>query len=290
MRRRSIAFGVMIVIGALGRPGSAAAASPLIEGQSWQLVARGYGYAEGPIADSQGRIYFCDMRGSKILRLDSAGMPEVFVDDSGQASGLAFGPDGRLYACQQSGDGLVAYDKQGRPSVIAGGIKCNDLVVRSDGTVYATVPDHSAVYRVRADGTVTMVAEGIECANGVIFWPDEAGLAVTDTCGPTVWGFRIGKDGDLSEKQAAATLQLAARKKGSGADGMATDDAGRLYVATHLGVQIFDRHGAPLLTIPRPQKRYLSNLSFGGPEFDTLYATSKDKLYRIKLRVSAATP
>ena len=72
----------------------------LVEGEGWQLVGDGYKFTEGPVADAAGRVYFTDVGGSKIYRLDDEGKPAVFVDDAGNPSGLKFGPGGKLYCCQ----------------------------------------------------------------------------------------------------------------------------------------------------------------------------------------------
>ena len=71
----------------------------------------------------------------------------------------------------------------------------------------------------------------------------------------------------------------------SGADGMTVDRDGRLYVATHAGVQVFDTQGRISGVIGRPQKAFLSNLVFAGNGMQTLYATSSDKVYRRKTKV-----
>ena len=104
--------------------------------------------------------------------------------------------------------------------------------------------------------------------------------------GAHLWNFRIEKDGSLSHKQPYSTMQLPVGKSASGADGMTVDRDGRIYVATELGIQVFDTQGRLSGIIGRPQPKFLSNIVLGGPDFNLLYATSSDKVYRRQVKVS----
>jgi sugar lactone lactonase YvrE len=73
----------------------------------------------------------------------------------------------------------------------------------------------------------------------------------------------------------------------SGADGIRVDRDGRLYVATHMGIQVCDQAGRVNCIIPTPNGR-IANLCFGGPKYDTLYCTCGDRVYMRKLRVRGA--
>ena len=66
---------------------------------------------------------------------------------------------------------------------------------------------------------------------------------------------------------------------------MAVDADGRVYIATALGVQVFDQIGKCHAIIPAPQPgRSLSNVEFGGANFDELYITNGDKVYKRKVK------
>jgi gluconolactonase len=71
----------------------------------------------------------------------------------------------------------------------------------------------------------------------------------------------------------------------STSDGMAVDADGRVYIATSLGVQIFDQIGKCHAIIPAPQRGALSNVEFGGPNMDELYVTNGDKVFKRKTKV-----
>ena len=65
---------------------------------------------------------------------------------------------------------------------------------------------------------------------------------------------------------------------------MTVDDRGRLYVSTYAGIQMFDPTGRMGGVILKPQKKFLSNVVFGGPKFQTMYVTCTDRVYRRKVK------
>ncbi len=77
-------------------------------GAGWELVSQGHKFTEGPAVDKSGALYFTDIPNNQVWRVDGAGKPTLFREDSGGANGLMFGPDGRLYACQNSRRRIVA--------------------------------------------------------------------------------------------------------------------------------------------------------------------------------------
>ena len=89
----------------------------------------------------------------------------------------------------------------------------------------------------------------------------------------------------MAHKQKYFYLHVPDDATGSGADGMAVDVEGRLYVATKMGVQICDQPGRvnAILPIPGGGKR-MSNVVFGGPKLNILYVTCGDKVYRRKTK------
>ena len=257
----------------------------LIEGEEWKLVAEGYQFTEGPAVDAAGNLFFVDVPTSKILKVDTkSGSVSEFVTDSGKASGLMFGSDGRLYACQSANRQVVAYDKEAKPTVIATDLDVNDLVVSRKGDIYVTDYKNSRVWHISPEGKKQIVDEGIAKPNGVILWPDEQTLVVSDNAGGSLWAFRIGEGGKLEHKQPYYTLELGPQKSPSQADGMTVDVAGRLFVATSQGLQVFDPSARLAGILLKPQKKFLSNVAFAGEKLDTLYVTCADKVYSRKLK------
>ena len=97
-----------------------------------------------------------------------------------------------------------------------------------------------------------------------------------------LFAFRIETDGSLKFKQPYFTLRVAPGKTECGADGMTFDSAGRIYVATQLGLQMFDPTGRLGGVISKPQNAWLANCVFAGPNLDTLYVTCTNKVYKRK--------
>ena len=263
----------------------------LIDGQGWELVADGFEFTEGPAANAEGQLYFTDVRAGKIYRLNaSTGQPEVFVEQSDRTNGLMFGPGGKLFGCCGGKQQIVSIDSAGKFTPIATDAPCNDLAVTRAGGVYYTDPLNQKVWYVNPQGKKRVVDTGIARPNGVILWPDEGTLVVADTLGSHLWTFRVEADGSLKYKQPYYSLRMVPGQNGSGADGMTVDSDGRLYVSTHAGLQVLDPTGRMSGVILKPQDKFLSNVTFAGPDFSTLYVTCSDKLYRRSTKVQGVRP
>jgi sugar lactone lactonase YvrE len=124
-------------------------------------------------------------------------------------------------------------------------------------------------------------------SNGLTLSPDQTLLYVADMRSHWVYSYRIQPDGSLQFKQRYYWLHVPDTADDSGADGMRVDRDGRLYVATRMGVQVCDQAGRVNAIIPTPNGR-VSNLTFGGENGDTLFATCGDKVYKRKLKVKGA--
>ena len=257
----------------------------LIEGEGWELIGQGYKFTEGPAADADGNVFFTDVPNSRIYRIDAkTNKVTLFAENTARTNGLMFGPDGRLYGCRNGEKKIVAYSKDGTVHTIAEGVTCNDLVVASDGGIYFTDPPNQQVWYVNPKGKKRVVAKGFR-PNGIILWPREGTLVVTDSDKPHLWTFRVERDGSLKFRERYYTpLRLTPGRKRPGSDGMAVDDVGRLYVATHAGLQMCDTTGRPSGVILKPQRKFLSNVAFGGSDFRYLYVTCTDKVYRRKVK------
>jgi sugar lactone lactonase YvrE len=264
----------------------------LLPGEGWQLVAEGYKFTEGPAANAKGEVFFNDIPNSKTYKVGLDGKVSVFIADSKKANGQAFGPDGRLYAVATGEEKIIAYDAQGKAMVIADGVRGNDIVVAHNGNIYVTHPspngaDPSKVWLIKPSGEKKVVDTGLRFANGITLSPDQTLLYVDDSRTHWVYSYQVQPDGSLEFKQRYYWLHVPDTADDSGADGMRVDRDGRLYVATRLGVQICDQAGRVNAIIPTPNGR-IANLCFGGANFDTLFATCGDKVYKRKLKITGA--
>jgi sugar lactone lactonase YvrE len=263
----------------------------LIDGQNWQLVATGFKFTEGPIADAVGNVYFTDIPNSRIHRIDAAtGMVTVWKENTFSTNGLMFDAKGRLLGCQGGKKRVVAFDEKGEETEIAAGeFVPNDLVVTPEGGLYFTDPDSGRVLYVGADGKTITAAEGITRPNGITMSPDRQFVLVADSRGFAVLQYRRNADGTLKDRTPYVGPLRAVigrpEKMGAGADGIKTDSIGRVYVAAAAGLQVFDPTGREIGIIHKPSPgKSLSNVCFGGLSFDTLYITHGDSVYKRKVK------
>lgn len=261
----------------------------LKDGEDWQLVSSGHKFTEGPAANDAGELFFTDIPNNRIHKVSVDGTVSVFAENSGAANGLIMGPDGKLYACRHADAQIVRYTMDGQMEVVCEGIKGNDLIVLPDGSGYATDPDNKKVWHFDAKGQTKVVDTGIEFPNGVMTSPDQTLLTVANTRGRFCFSWQIQPDGSLAHKQEYGWLHVTDHLQ-SGADGIAVDTEGRVYVTTSMGVQILDQPGRVNFIIRKPKEAWLSNIKFGGPDRDVLYVTCGDSVFKRKVNAKGVDP
>ena len=252
----------------------------------WEMVADGFGFVDALCADAEGNLYFSDVtKGTTVFRIGLDGKVVSVFGDAPKVSGLKWGSDGRLYACQGGLKRIIAFDPAGKISVIAEDIQPNDLVVSRKGFIYVTETGPKQITMIDPKGNKRVVDVGISKPNGITLSPDQSTLVVSDYGGTNVWAFRVEADGTLSSKAPYMTMRAPVEKPDvAGGDGMTTDVAGRYYVATAIGVQMFDATGRMGGVLPKPQNKGLVSVAFAGPDLSYLYAACSDKIYRRKTK------
>ena len=209
----------------------------------------------------------------------------VFAENTNGANGMMFGPDGRLYTGATRSKQMVAYDAAGKPEVLAENVAVNDLAINVKGDLYFSDTAAKKIWLLPKGGSPRVVDEGIDSPNGVLFSPDQTLLYVSDYVGQLSWVFQVQADGSLAHKQRYFYVHMPDAATRSSSDGMAVDTDGRVYIATALGVQVFDQIGKCHAIIPAPQRMALSNVEFGGPDMDEMFVTNGDKVYKRKTKV-----
>jgi gluconolactonase len=257
----------------------------LMPGEEWQVVGQGYRATDGPAVNGAGEMFFTDTPNSRIYRAGTDGKVTLFAENTNRGNGMMFGPDGRLYVGANATRQLVAYDAAGKTELLAEDVSINDLAVNVKGDLYFTDSPGKKVWFVPRGGKPRVVDEGIDTPNGVLFSPDQSLLYVSDYIGQLSWVFQIHPDGSLAHKQRYFYLHLPDSATRSGGDGMAVDSDGRVYIATALGIQVFDQIGKCHAIIPAPQAGALSNVEFGGANMDELFVTNGDKVFKRKTKV-----
>lgn len=258
-----------------------------VPGAGWELVGEGYQFTEGPTAAANGEVYFSDSGSQRIHRIGLDGKVAVFAENTGGADGMSFGPDGRLYACCNKDRAIAAWDvNSGSKTQITGDVDVNDCVVNHKGDIWFTDHRNRQIYHVKPDGTKQSVSKDqLEFPNGIELSPDQSLIYAADTRGRFVWSWQIQPDGTLAHGQRYYHLHEKDDAAGSGADGLALDTEGRLYVCTPMGIQFCDQAGRVNGILNPPPNGRAANLCFGGEKMDTLFVCSGDKVYRRKTKV-----
>ncbi len=267
----------------------------------WESVGSGYAFTDGTISNDEGLVAFSDLPKGRIYVVDNTATdaPLLWLDGGPKISGMKFGVDGIGYACVQ-GTGtnnakrIVAVNPGGKEiETVATGVNPNDLVVSRAGWIYFTDTGAGRVVRVptgaRDLSGPAPAAGGIQAPNGIALSPDQKSLYVSEYQGLNVWTFRVAEDGSLRGGERTMRLRAPEGRTDSGGDGMITDAQGRLWVTSHLGIQVFEATGKPLGIVPRPQDKGTVSCTFGGPDLAYLYVASSDKVYRRKTRTSRAS-
>jgi DNA-binding beta-propeller fold protein YncE len=121
---------------------------------------------------------------------------------------------------------------------------------------------------------------------GLAFTPDHTQLYVTESNSHWVWIYNINTDGTLSNKQHYGWLHVPDTAENAAPRGIKVDRDGRVYVATNMGIQVMYQIGRVNAILPLPiHSGQPVQLCFGGPNFDELYVSCGDKIYRRKLKV-----
>jgi gluconolactonase len=268
----------------------------LLPNEGWELVGQGYGFTEGIAANAVGEVFFQDIPNAKTYKVGLDGKVNLLPIDSKRASGTAFTKDGTMVTITSSWGGypvkqIISYDKDFKAKVVKDSLGGNDIVVANNGNIYLTQPDGSEkpskLYLVRPNGEKLIVDEGIKFANGLAFSPDQTQLYVTESASHWVWIYQIQADGKLAYKQRYGWLHVPDTAENAWSDGIKCDHDGRIYVTSRLGIQVMDATGRvnAIIPVPTTGNGQSSNLCFGGTNFDLLYVSSNDKVYRRKVKV-----
>jgi gluconolactonase len=252
-------------------PGNPVLKKILQPGEDWQVAADGC--APELAANPQGQVFYS---GGEITAGHS-------IQCDQRAAALAFGSDGRLYRARVEGGVKVADG-----STVGDGLNIRSLTVRNNGDVYAVTQDE--LWLIRATGEKIKLDEGLKGGSGVALSPDGLWLFVAQSLSRTGQSYRVRADGTLDARAPFYDFDVPAWADESGAAGIAMDRDGLAYVATRMGVQVFDRNGRVAAILPLPGNAVVTSLCFGGHDFDTLYVAGGGKVYRRKLHSVGAPP
>ena len=269
------------------------------KGEIVQLVKEGFAFTEGPVPTRDGGIYFSGLLTSdRVHRLAPSGEITVLREQANSAGGLAMNRGGELFAVETNAKRITKY-VGGKVTVVTEGspekplLAPNDLILDSKGGIYFTDPGPRPVvagrivyvYYLAPGGRQPIIIDDkIARPNGITLTTDGKTLLVDDTVGETIFAYDIQLDGTVKNRRPFAQLHDIPIGQNSGGDGMALDRDNRLYVASLTGVQIFDKTGRYLGTIP--VSRQPSNVAFSGSDKKTLFITAREGLYKLRMLAS----
>jgi gluconolactonase len=285
-----------------------------------EKLAEGFLFTEGPVWVPDGYLLFSDPNSNTIYRWSNADGLSVFRTKSGYtgvdiaeygqpgSNGLALDREGRLTINEHGNRRVTRLEKNGSLTILAdryNGRRLNspnDLVYRSDGSLYFTDPPfglpkffddprketpYSGVYR-WSGGRVQLLATDITGPNGIAFSPDEKHLYVGnwDEKKKVVLQYDVQSDGAIANARVFFDMTTAPGE--DAIDGLKVDRAGNVYVSGPGGLWILSPDGKHLGTIVGPEHPH--NFAWGDADGRTLYMTAQTGLYRMRLGIAGAGP
>jgi gluconolactonase len=270
--------------GAGGRGPAAAAPTPreysvmeipgiVAAGQQWkEILAIDGNNADGILATGDGGLLMAQNDKSDVAKMDKSGKLSVAYSGTNTGGSIAMNSKGVLFLANRGLNPSIeelapkrktlAKSYNGDPLDCIGGV-LNDIAADSKGGVYFTM---GGLFYADPKGVIVKYGENLT-TNGIILDAGEKHVYVTN--GPALAVFDVQKDGSLVNQREFAKLE-----GGGNGDGSTFDSAGRLYVSSNPGVQVFGTDGKYLGLIPTP--RGIISLAFSGPDRKTLYAVARD--------------
>lgn len=273
----------------------------------------GMRWAEGPVWFADQRcLIWSDLPNDRMLRWDDmTGLVTTFRSPSNFANGNARDREGRLVTCEHRGRRVTRTELNGEITVLADRYQGkrlnspNDVVVRSDGTVWFTDPTYGIsaayeggkaeseigscnVYRFDPrDASLRVVVDDFSRPNGLAFSPDEKRLYIADSgfwpnpeAPHHIRSFEVTDDGHLHNNRVVAEISPGIP------DGFRIDVDENIWTSAGDGVQCFTAGGDLIGKIAVAEK--VANVCFGGPARDRLFICGHTSLYAIHVNTRGA--
>ena len=270
----------------------------ILDTREAERLATGFVFTEGPLWHPDGYYFFVDVRASRLYRVTPGRTPDVLREHTGGGNGTTFDLQGRLVLCEGDNRRVTRAANDGTIAVLADRFegkrlnRPNDVVCRSDGSLYFTDPGlrvplgereltYAGVYRIAPDGAVALIAD-CEYPNGLAFSPDERVLYVANTRW-TAYIIAIELDAGGSPIRRRIFADMSSDETDGVPDGMKVDVEGRVYCTGPGGTWVFAPDGARLGIIRTPE--IPANLAFGGSDLRTLFFTAHTSVYTMRVKI-----
>ncbi|MEO1250444.1 MAG: SMP-30/gluconolactonase/LRE family protein [Pseudomonadota bacterium] len=267
-------------------------------------------WSEGPVYFAEGDyLLWSDIPNNRMLRWSDADGMSVFREPANFTNGHTRDLRGRLVSCEHGGRRISRTEEDGSITVLVDNYQGkklnspNDLVVKSDGTIWFTDPPYGilsnhegyqadselgANYVFRFDPEskdISIVADDFDKPNGICFSPDESLLYIADT------GASHDPNGphhirvfDVVDGKSLANGRLFADIEPGLADGFRVDIHGNVFTSSEDSIQVFEPGGHRLGKIMVPEK--IANCTFGGPDKNRLFIAASSSIYSIMLNTA----
>ena len=284
------------------------------DGASVTHLCTGAVWAEGPVyLPAADAVLWSDIPNNRMLRWSPYDGMTVWRSPSNFVNGNTLDEDGNVVHCSHGARAILRTEHDGTVSTVVDrymGMRFNspnDLVVKSDGTIWFTDPPYgilsnregyqaeseiraSNVYRFDPeDGELSVVVTDVDEPNGLAFSPDESLLYVADTSA----GMRTDGTGnhhirvyDVRGDRRALDGRVFAVVEPGLADGFRLDEAGNVFTSSADSIQIYAPDGVRLGKIEVPEK--VGNCCWGGPDKRRLFIAASTSLYSIELATTGA--
>ena len=283
-----------------------------------EKVSEGFQFIEGPVwvgSADDGSLLFSDIPGDRVYEwseregssvfLDPVFLPDLETNGQGGSNGLTVDSQGRVVLCEHGNRRIARIEPDGTRITLADrydGMRLNspnDIVYHSSGATFFTDPpyglaspeaaelDWNGIYRLDADGTLTLVADGQTRPNGIGLSPDEQTLYVANSDQEARIWMAYPVNDDLTLGEGRVLLDLTDSEETGVPDGFAVDTAGNLWASGPGGIVVISPDGEQLGTV-RPDEQP-ANAAFGN-DGHTLYMTARTSLYRVRTDVAGLMP
>jgi gluconolactonase len=275
---------------------------------AFEVVAQDIIFGEGPVWDARGgALYFTDIIGDTIWKWTPGSGQEAILRPSAKANGLCLDLERRLVVAGWGGRTVFRREHDGSWTTLAErwkGMKLNspnDIVVKSDGTVWFTDPpgglfnvgmvgtdiqrylDTQPVFRIASDGeTLSAVCEDNVYPNGLCFSPDEKILYVNCSRERLIRAYDVSADGTVSGSR--IFHRYTGPERGV-PDGMKCDLQGNVWCTAPGGIWVHDPSGKPIVRIKTPG-HHATNIAFGDADWKTLYITLIGSVIRMRVEIA----
>jgi gluconolactonase len=279
-------------------------------GEKLERLATGAIWSEGPVYFNEDEsVIWSDIPNNRLLRWSAKEGTSVWRQPSNFENGHYRDLEGRLLSCEHGGRCISRTEPDGRKIVLVDRYQGkrlnspNDLVVKSDGTIWFTDPPYGILsdyegYKAEselgdcyvfrfdpASGELSIVTDEVVEPNGLAFSPDEKILYIADTSSAFnprpnhhIMAFEVVDGRELRNGRGFAAISPGM------ADGFRVDVQGNIFSSSEDSVQVYTGDGTLLGKILIPEK--VGNLTFGGPDHDRLFIAASSSLYSLEVNTS----